>query len=167
MTKIRVPIRYLPDRLSKKDKESQMRMLLRSKKLYKKHEYYTRKQLPSYNNKTSKHIVNARKIYNIDNLMPSTELVRKTGCKLAALKKIVNKGEGAYFSSGSRPNQTAQSWGIARLASSLTAGKSAAVDYDILEKGCDHKKRAFILANRSRKKYKYGHSKSRKTTFGL
>ena len=167
MTKIRVPIRYLPDRLSKKDKKYQIQMLLRSKKLYKKHQYYTRKQLPSYNHKTSKHIVNARKIYNIDNLTPSRELAQKTGCTMAALNKIVNKGEGAYFSSGSRPNQTAQSWGIARLASSLTAGKSAAVDYDILERGCDHKKRAFILANRSKKKYKYGHSKSRKTTFRL
>jgi hypothetical protein len=64
----------------------------------------------------------------------------------------VKKGEGAYFSSGSRPNQTAQSWGLARLASSITAGKAAAVDYKILEEGCNHKGKAFILANKSRKK---------------
>lgn len=63
---------------------------------------------------------------------------------MSALKQIVRKGQGAYFSSGSRPNQTSQSWGLARLASSITAGKSAAVDYDILEKGCDHKKRHFF-----------------------
>ena len=80
------------------------------------------------------------------------------------MKKIVKKGQGAYYSSGSRPNQTAQSWGLARLASSITAGKAAAVDYDILDKGCDHKKKAFMLANKSRKKYKYGHSKTKKTT---
>ena len=49
--------------------------------------------------------------------------------------QIVKKGEGAYYSSGSRPNQTAKSWGLARLASSLTAGKAAAIDYDIIEKG--------------------------------
>ena len=71
------------------------------------------------------------------------------------LKQIVKKGEGAYYSSGSRPNQTPQSWGLARLASSLTSGKSAAVDYNIIKKGCNHKKKAFILANKSRKKYKY------------
>ena len=88
----------------------------------------------------------------------------KTGCKLKSLKQIVKKGEGAYYSSGSRPNQTPQSWGLARLASSLTSGKSAAVDYDIIKKGCDHKKKAFILAHKSRKKYKYGHSKTKKTT---
>jgi hypothetical protein len=81
---------------------------------------------------------------------------------LSALNKIVSKGEGAYFSSGSRPNQTAQSWGIARLASSITGGKSAAVDYKIIENGCNHKKRAFILANRAKKVYKYGHSSTKR-----
>ena len=91
----------------------------------------------------------------------------KTGCKLSALNEIVKKGEGAYYSSGSRPNQTAQSWGLARLASSLTAGKSAAVDYDIIKKGCNHKKRAYILANQSRKKYKYGHSSARKSSYTI
>jgi hypothetical protein len=53
------------------------------------------------------------------------------------------------------------------LASSITAGKSAAVDYDILEKGCDHKKKAFLLAKKSRRKYKFGHSKTRKTTVNV
>ena len=86
----------------------------------------------------------------------------KTGCKLESLKQIVKKGEGAYYSSGSRPNQTPQSWGLARLASSITAGKAAAVDYEILEKGCNHKKQAFILAKKSKLKYKYGHSKTHK-----
>jgi hypothetical protein len=90
-------------------------------------------------------------------------LALKTGCSLSALKKIVEKGEGAYYSSGSRPNQTAQSWGLARLASSITGGKAAAVDYDIIQKGCNHKKRAFLLATKSKRKYKYGHSSTKKT----
>lgn len=158
------PVRYLPSGLTKKDKKKQIKMLMKSKKLYKKNKYYTRKHLSSYKNKKSNHILNARKIYNIQNVKPTKELAMKTGCKLSALKKIVKKGEGAYFSSGSRPNQTAQSWGLARLASSITSGKSAAVDYDIIKKGCNHKKKAFILANKSRKKYKYGHGKTKKTT---
>jgi hypothetical protein len=137
-------------------------MLKLSKKLYKKNKYYTRKRLSSYKNKKSKHIANARKIYNIQNITLNKELELKTGCKLSALKQIVKKGEGAYYSSGSRPNQTPQSWGLARLASALTAGKAAAVDYDIIKKGCSHSKRAFILANKSRKMYKYGHSKTEK-----
>lgn len=160
---MKFPIRYLPTTLTKKDKKKQIKMLMKSKKLYRtKNQYYTRKPLASYKNKTSKHILNARKMYNIKNLTPSKELARKTGCSLSALKRIVKKGEGAYYSSGSRPNQTPQSWGIARLASSITAGKAAAVDYDIINTGCNHKKKAFILANKSRRQYKHGHSRTRR-----
>jgi len=164
---IKFPIRYLPKNLTENDKIKQYKMLLKSKKMYKKHMFYTRKKVMSYKNKKSDHISNARKIYNIKNIAPTKELADKTGCKIEALKQIVKKGEGAYFSSGSRPNQTSQSWGLARLASALTGGKSAAVDYNIIEKGCNHKKRAFILANKSRKKYNYGHSKTKKTTVEL
>jgi len=164
MKLLEFPMRYLPKVLTKKDKKKQINMLIKSKKLYKKNKYYTRKQLPSYKNKKSSHILDARKMYNIKTITPNAELAMKTGCKISALNQIVKKGEGAYYSSGSRPNQTAKSWGLARLASSITSGKSAAVDYDILEKGCDHKKKAFILANKSRKKYKYGHTKTKKVS---
>jgi len=160
---MKFPVRYLPTTLTKKDRQKQIKMLMKSKKLYRtKKQYYTRKPLASYKNKTSNHILNARKIYNIKNLTPNKELAQKTGCSLSALNKIVKKGEGAYYSSGSRPNQTPQSWGIARLASSITAGKAAAVDYDIINAGCDHKKKAFILANKSRRQYKHGQSRTRR-----
>ncbi len=159
---MKIPIRYLPKNLSKKDKKKQVSMLVKSRKLYKKKKYFTRKKVASYKSKTSNHILNARKIYGIENIKPSKELATKTGCTIGALKKIVNKGAGAYFSSGSRPNQTGQSWGLARLASSITGGKAAAVDYDIINKGCQHNKKAFILASRARKKYGYGHSKTKK-----
>ena len=155
-------IRYVPKKIKRKDTQKQINILIKSKKLYIKHKYYTRKNIPSYKNIKSKHLSNAYKIYNIKNIIPNKELSLKTGCKISALEQIVKKGEGAYYSSGSRPNQTPQSWGLARLASSLTSGKSAAVDYDIIKKGCNHNKKAFILANKSRKKYKYGHSKTKK-----
>jgi len=156
MKHMKVPMRYLPKSLTKKDKSKQIKMLMKSRKLYKQNKYYTRKSLSSFPNKKSNHIVAAQKIYKISNVSPSKELAYKTGCSLNALNKIVNKGEGAYYSSGSRPNQTAQSWGLARLASSITGGKSAAVDFDILEKGCNHSKKAFKLAMKSRKKYNHG-----------
>ena len=85
--------------------------------------------------------MNARIIYNIQTITPNKELVHKTGCNLKTLIQIVKKGEGAYYSSGSRPNQTPTSWGLARLASSITSGKAAAVDFDIIEKGCNHNKK--------------------------
>ena len=167
MNNIKFPIRYLPKNITKNDKKKQFKMLLKSKKQYKKQKYYTRKNIASYKHKKSNHLLHARKIYNIQNIKPNKELALKTGCKISALNQIVKKGEGAYYSSGSRPNQTPQSWGLARLASSLTSGKAAAVDYDIIKQGCNHKKKAFILANKSRKKYKFGHSKTKKSDFTM
>ena len=160
--KLKLPLRYVPKNLTKKDKQKQLNMLLKSRRLYKKHTYYTRKRLPSYKNKPSKHIIHARKIYAIQNIRPSKELALKTGCSLNALNQIVKKGEGAYYSSGSRPNQTAQSWGFARLASALTAGKAAAIDYAIIKKGCNPKKKAFKLATQAKKNYGSGHSHTKR-----
>jgi len=139
-------------------------MLNKSRRLYKYGKYYTRAQVPSFASKESKHIKRARKIYNVDVIVPSLELSQATGCTIDALEKIVKKGEGAYYSSGSRPNQTAQSWGYARLASAITSGKSAAIDYNIMRDGCNHtkNKKALLLANKSRKKYKYGQSHTRR-----
>jgi hypothetical protein len=137
-------------------------MLLKSRKMYLQNKYYTRKRVASYPNRPSKHVRNAQRIYGVEHIAPTPELAKATGCSVEAMMQIVRKGEGAYFSSGSRPNQTAQSWGYARLASALTAGKSAAVDYRILEKGCDHKKKAFVLAKQSRRKYRDGHGKTQR-----
>ena len=158
MGTIKFPVRYVPRSLTRKDRKMQLGMLLKSRRMYKKHQYYTRKQLASYtnNNKKSNHVMNARRIYDIQTMTPNKELEQKTGCALSALNQIVKKGEGAYYSSGSRPNQTPQSWGLARLASALTAGKAAAVDYDIISRGCKHSKKAFIMAKKARKRYKYG-----------
>ena len=142
---------YLPKILSRGDRKKQSQMLLKSRRLYKKGKYYTRTKLASYPHKVSSHIQNAQRIYGLTTIQPNKQLSKATGCSIKALKKIVNKGEGAYFSSGSRPNQTPQSWGIARLASAVTGGKSAVVDYKIIEEGCDHKKRAFKMANKTRK----------------
>jgi hypothetical protein len=161
---LKIPIRYLPNKLTKKDNKRQLSMLIKSRKQYKKGKYITRDKILSYKSKKSNHIINAQQLYNVSKIVPNKELAEKTGCKIEALTKIVNKGEGAYYSSGSRPNQTAKSWGLARLASAITAGKAAAIDYNIISEGCDHKKRAFILALKSRKKYGYGLQKTKKVS---
>jgi DNA-binding Xre family transcriptional regulator len=130
--------------------------------MYKKGLYFTRSKVKSFKSKPSKHITKALRLYNIDSVIPNKQLSKATGCSINALNKIVKKGEGAYYSSGSRPNQSAQSWGLARLASSLTSGKAAAVDFDILDKGCNHNKKAFRLALLAKKKYGSGRSKTKK-----
>ena len=150
-SKKKVPLRYLPKSLSKKDSKKQRRMLQKSRKLYKKGKYYTRKALKSFTSKKSPHVLNAKKMYTVDKIGATEELSKKTKCSKKALAKIINKGEGAYFSSGSRPNQTAQSWGIARLASAITGGKASIVDFDILENGCSKDSKALKLAKTLRK----------------
>lgn len=148
---IKVPIRYLPKNLTKRDKAKQQRYLKKSRKLYGKHEYFSRPKLASFHSKKSKHILKAERIYKVNKVTPSAELAKKTGCSMNALRQIVKKGEGAYYSSGSRPNQTARSWGLARLASSITGGKASSVDFSILDKGCIHNGKAFKLAKKTAK----------------
>lgn len=146
------PSRYIPSFLTQKDKQKQKSMLTKSRKMYKQKKYYTRKPVASYKHKTSRHITNAKRIYGVQTVAPTRELAIKTGCSVNALRKIVRKGEGAYYSSGSRPNQTPQSWGLARLASSITAGNASIVDYDILEKGCNPTSKALKLAKTRKNK---------------
>ena len=153
------PVRYLPSQLTQKDRKIQLKELAKSRGAYKHGKYYTRKPLRSFQSRKSSHILRAEKMYGVKSVQPNQELAKKTHCSVNALKEIVKKGEGAYYSSGSRPNQTAQSWGIARLASAITGGKASAVDYHILEKGCNHKtSKAFQLA----KPPKYGRRHTRR-----
>mgnify|MGYP006906274471 FL=1 len=157
----KVPYRYLPNSITKKDKKRYSREIRKSRKLYKCGVYYKRKKIKSYTTRKSSHVSRAKDMYKIDSIKPSRELAKKTGCSLKALNEIDRKGRGAMFASGSRPNQTASSWSIARVASAITGGKSAAVDYHILEKGCKPGSKALRLAKKSRRKHGYGkkHSK--------
>ena len=148
----KIPLRYIPRGLSRKDRKRQTNMLQRSRRMYKKGKFYTRKKVVSFQSKVSPHVLTAMKMYGVDKIHVGPVLAKKTGCSVAALAAIVKKGEGAYYSSGSRPNQTPTSWGIARLASAITSGKAAAVDYRILESGCKKGSRALRLAKRVRYK---------------
>jgi hypothetical protein len=164
---MKIPIRYLPKKITQKDRKKQVSMLQKSKTLYKKGKYYTREKIKSFKSKPSAHVSTAMKLYNVDSMNPSPALAKATKCSLNALNTVVKKGQGAYFSSGSRPNQTAHSWGLARLASSLSGGKSAAVDFSIIENGCNHTSLAYKLAVQSRKKHGYGKRKTPKTVVRL
>lgn len=147
----KVPMRYVPSILSRRDTIKQKKYIDRSRKAYRNGKYFLRPKIKSFISKKSSHVANAKKIYDIPNMKPNAALARATKCKRSALKKIINKGRGAYYSSGSRPNQTPDSWGYARLGSSLTGGPSSQIDYDILEKGCEKGSKALRLANKTRK----------------
>lgn len=150
------PKRYIPTALSKRDKRKQRKMITKSRRMYKKGKYYTRKKLKSFKSKESPHVVKAKRLYKINTISASSNLAKKTQCSIGTLRKIVKKGQGAYFSSGSRPNQTGHSWGRARLASTITGGKAAAVDYKLLEAGCKKGSRALRMAKAARRRHGYG-----------
>ena len=153
---MKINLRYLPKRLTRKDRKRQGKQLMKSRSLYKKGIYHSRPKVASFKSKKSNHIIKAKKMYNVNKIGATDELAKATGCSKSTLAKIINKGAGAYYSSGSRPNQTAQSWGVARLASSITSGKAAAVDYNILEKGCKSNSKALTLAKRARERHGHG-----------
>ena len=50
------------------------------------------------------------------------------------IAKVLDKGRGAYFSSGSRPNQTPESWARARLASVIMGGPALRHDRAIAKR---------------------------------
>ena len=145
--------KYLPRYLTRKDRKIQLQSLQKSRKAYKRGKYYNRPIVRSFHSRKSNHVSRAKQMYNVDRIQPDKELAQNTKCNVSALKQIVKKGEGAYYSSGSRPNQTAQSWGIARLASAITGGNASQIDFHILDKGCNHRKsKAYKLAV-SRKRF--------------
>lgn len=141
-----VPLRYLPKNLTVKDKAKQKKYLNKSRKDYKKGKYFIRPKVKSFKSRRSNHLRRLQKLYKVPNASPNAELAKKSKCSIEILKKIVKKGEGAYLSSGSRPNQTPASWGYARLASTLTGGNAAIVDYHLLESGCKPSSKSLKLA---------------------
>jgi len=144
----KIPRRYAPSSLNKRDRKKQLKAIKTSRREYKKGVYKTRPKLKTFKSKPSKHITKAKRIYKVNKITANKELARKTECTMRTLEKIVDKGLGAYYSSGSRPNQTAHSWARGRLASAITGGPSSKVDYKLLKKGCKKNSKALRLARK-------------------
>ena len=120
--KRKVPQTYIPKDLSKSDKKKQEKSILEKKErpkvdMKKKRSGWVEK----FEKKYGKKITNKKWIN--DNLLKSK------GQDL-----VIKKGQGAFYSSGSRPNQSAFSWGYGRLASVIMGGPARKIDKDIYEK---------------------------------
>jgi len=118
-----VPKQYIPQGLTSTDKKKQIKSIVEQK---------PRPKVESVKSKRSTHVERFEKKYgykitNVSRI--DKEIITKTG-----INKILDKGKGAYFSSGSRPNQTPSSWAYARLASVIMGGPARKVDRDIWEK---------------------------------
>lgn len=110
---------YVPDDLSNKDKKKQIKSILEGKDRPK-------VDYPSIRSKWSKAFEKkyGKKITN--RTFIDKHFITKTG-----IQKILDKGMGAYYSQGSRPNQTKESWSYARLASVILYGPAFRIDKDI------------------------------------
>jgi len=126
-----IPKKYTA-KLSRKDKKKQLKALKKSKKFYKKNKYYTRPKLKSFKGKKSSWTEKFHNLYPKAKTLKQIE--KATGIPKKALMAVKKKGMGAYYSSGSRPNQTAESWGKARMYAYILGSPTRKVDHHITEK---------------------------------
>lgn len=118
--------------LSKRDINRQKRNIKTARKSYKKGKYVDRPKLKSYKKKESGWTAKFHKRYPEAKTIP--QIARATGIPAKALNAVKHKGMGAYYSSGSRPNQTAHSWGKARMYSYILGGPTRKIDREITKK---------------------------------
>lgn len=118
-----LPSRYVPKGLSERDRAKQVKSIKEGK---------TRPKvnLPT---KRSKWTAAAHKYFGGTPTLK--QISQRTGVPEKGLREIIKKGEGAYFSSGSRPNVTPKQWGLARLYAVLFGSAGARrVDKNEIEK---------------------------------
>lgn len=116
-----VPKKYVPKTLSKEDRKKQVKSII---------EGTDRPKVKTFKSKRSPHVEKFEKKFGFKITDKRVqEIIEPEG-----IRQILAKGKGAYYSGGSRPNQTPSSWAYARLASALTGGKASKVDKKILDK---------------------------------
>lgn len=113
-----IPKRYLPDSLSPADRKKQIKSIFEGKdrpKIDKK----PRKSswTVQFNKKYGEELKGMKGGKSVKNI------AKVSGIPEKALKEIFKKGEAAYYSSGSRPNQSASSWAYARIYAYIMGGE--------------------------------------------
>ena len=131
--------KYIPKSLSDEDKKKQKKQLDKSKSDYKKGKFTERKKLKSFESKKSSFVKQVKDKLGLPmNFEKVADKLTKTEKRekelLKGFEEIYKKGMGAYYSSGSRPNQTPESWGKSRVASVLVGGLSRKIDKKIVDK---------------------------------
>tara|TARA_Y100000114_G_scaffold120078_1_gene114975 strand:- start:563 stop:1222 length:660 start_codon:yes stop_codon:yes gene_type:complete len=119
----KIPKQYIPESLSDKDLEKQVKSIKEEK---------GRPKVESFKSKRSGFVKEFEEKYKTK--ISDFDFIEKNILKKEGIKQILNKGIGAYYSSGSRPNQTPTSWSRARLASVIMNGPARKIDKKIWEK---------------------------------
>ena len=116
-----IPAQYLKG-LKGKDREKQIKSIFEG----------TIRPTTKAPEKRSSHVIKFEKKYG--KKITDEDWIHKNIITRTGQNKIMAKGMGAYFSGGSRPNQTPSSWKYARLASVITGGGARKVDKAIWDK---------------------------------
>lgn len=126
ISQYKIPARYLSG-LDKEDKFArQIELISKKRQTPKERQIPLKTDKLSTKKKTGTCTRDFAKLY--PNAKTNLQKSRITGIPKRILDKVLNKGQGAFYSSGSRPGQTAISWGIARVncfimnKKSVTAG---------------------------------------------
>lgn len=120
----RLQRKYAPPSLTPRERRSQIKSILQSKK---------RPALPKGKTRKSKWTIMATEYFG--DSRSKEDISKKTKIPVKALQEIVERGEGAYYSAGSRPGQTPESWGVARMYAVLFGSPGARkADGDIVKK---------------------------------
>ena len=119
----KVPKTYLPDSLSITDRKKQIKSIF---------EETDRPELESFKSKRSGWAKKFEDKYN--RKITDKDWIHRNLLTKMGQEKIILKGKGAYYSSGSRPNQNPFSWGYGRLASVLMDGPARKLDIKIYDK---------------------------------
>ena len=120
-----IPKRYLPDTLKGKDRQAQIKSIFEETKVKERKSSWTTQFSKKYGKELDK----------TKGKRSKKNIAKITGIPLKAVDEVYKKGEGAYYSSGSRPNQTPSSWARGRLYAYIMGGaKVRKADKSITEK---------------------------------
>lgn len=119
----KIPKRYVPKTLSIPDLKKQLKSII---------EEIKRPKLKSFKSRPSPYTKKAIDYFGEKRSLK--DISKKLKIPLTALKQIYKKGIGAYYSSGSRPNQTPESWALARVYAVLFGSPARKIDKKIVEK---------------------------------
>jgi hypothetical protein len=114
--------KYVPKSLSAKDKKKQEKSIRQG----------TDRPKVDYKTKRSSHVVKFEKKYGTK--ITNKSFIYKNIISKTGVDKILEKGMGAYYSAGSRPNVSKEQWAYARLASVIMGGPARKVDAAVWEK---------------------------------
>lgn len=114
-----IPKKYLPDTLKGKDRQKQIKSIFEGKE---RPETKVKGRKSSWTVKFDEKY--GKELDAMKGKRNKRNIAKVTGIPFKAIDEVYKKGEGAYYSSGSRPNQTPSSWARGRIYAYIMGGKS-------------------------------------------